>query len=98
VSIDLKRFYKSYFREYFIPLVILLYVAIYTILEPNWFTNSKGYIDAWIYWGAGDNPQLSYQNDFASTYYLQRYVVILPKIFFFYIFGSFWGQLAAGLL
>jgi hypothetical protein len=75
----------------------LVFFFISTLIHPLWFTNSKGYIDAWIYWGAGDNPSLSYQNDFASTYYLQRYVVIVPKILAFSLFGSFWGQLVVGL-
>jgi hypothetical protein len=74
----------------------LFFLALF-IVNPLWFTNSKNSIDPWIYWGAGDEPRLSYQNDFARTYYLQRYVVILPKILLFEVFGSFWGQLAVAI-
>jgi len=84
-------------RRFSFPIFFCAFFLFSTIIDPLWFTNSKGYIDAWIYWGAGDNPHLSYQNDFASTYYLQRYIVILPKIIFFYFFSSFWGQLVVGL-
>ena len=87
-----------YFKKLYFPLLFSVFFLVSTLIEPLWFTNSKGYIDAWIYWGAGDNPALSYQNDFASTYYLQRYIVIFPKIILFYLFGSFWGQLVVGLL
>ena len=83
--------------RYTLPLLFSAFFLVSTLIDPLWFTNSKGYIDAWIYWGAGDKPSLSYQNDFASTYYLQRYIVILPKIITFYFFGSFWGQLVTGL-
>ncbi len=85
-------------EKVYFPLLFSMFFLVSTLIDPLWFTNSKGYIDAWIYWGAGDNPSLSYQNDFASTYYLQRYTVIFPKIIFFYFFGSFWGQLVVGLL
>jgi len=74
-------------------LFVSTYVALFSLLNPVWFTNSKHSVDPWIYWGAGDEPRLSFQNDFARTYYLQRYVVILPKIIAFQVFGSFWGQL-----
>lgn len=87
---------KNVSKIYFIILFAFFFLVT-TIINPLWFTNSKGYIDAWIYWGAGDNPNLSYQNDFASTYYLQRYIVIFPKMFAFALFGSFWGQLVVGL-
>lgn len=87
---------KKLSKFYFLVLFTLFFL-VSTIINPLWFTNSKGYIDAWIYWGAGDNPSLSYQNDFARTYYLQRYVVIIPKILVFALFGSFWGQLVVGL-
>jgi hypothetical protein len=85
-------------EKVYFPILFSMFFLVSTLIDPLWFTNSKGYIDAWIYWGAGDNPGLSYQNDFASTYYLQRYTVIFPKIILFYLFGSFWGQLAVGLL
>lgn len=76
------------------PIIFLIiFLLFFSISNPLWFTNDQKYIDAWIYWGAGDNPQLSFQNDFARTYYLQRYVVILPQIISYFIFGSFWGQL-----
>jgi hypothetical protein len=92
-----KFFFTKSISDFYFPLLFSLFFLVSTFIDPLWFTNSKGYIDAWIYWGAGDNPRLSYQNDFASTYYLQRYVVIVPKILAFSLFGSFWGQLVVGL-
>ena len=88
---------KKNVSKFFFLVLFAFYFLVSTMIDPLWFTNSKGYIDAWIYWGAGDNPSLSYQNDFARTYYLQRYVVVIPKMFAFALFGSFWGQLVVGL-
>jgi len=93
----MRFFLTNSIKRFSFPFLFFVFFLVSTLIDPLWFTNSKDYIDSWIYWGAGDNPLLSYQNDFASTYYLQRYIVIFPKIIFFYFFGSFWGQLVVGL-
>jgi hypothetical protein len=66
-------------------------------LYPVWFTQDITAIDAWIYWGAGDNPQLSYMNNNGDLYYLQRYVIIGPQILFHFLFGPLYSQLAVGI-
>lgn len=75
----------------------ILAILSYTILNPNWFTTTTNSIDPWIYWGAGDNPLLTFANNFGQTYYLQRYVVILPQIVFNLIFGPYLSQLFVSL-
>jgi hypothetical protein len=75
----------------------ILAILSYTILNPNWFTTATASIDPWIYWGAGDNPSLSFANDFGQTYYLQRYVVLVPQIVFNQIFGPYLSQLFVAL-
>jgi len=72
-------------------------ILFFTILNPNWFTTTTNAIDPWIYWGAGDNPSLSFANNFGQTYYLQRYVVIAPQIVFNSIFGPYFSQLFVAL-
>ena len=67
------------------------------LFYPNWFTTNENTIDPWIYWGAGDNPELSYSNDFAQTYYLQRYAVILPQILFQSFLGPYFGTLGVAI-
>ena len=66
-------------------------------LYPVWFTQDISAIDAWIYWGAGNNPQLSYMNNNGDLYYLQRYVMIGPQIVFHFLFGPLYSQLALGI-
>lgn len=70
---------------------------IFLTFYPNWFTTSENTIDPWIYWGAGDNPELSFSNDFAQTYYLQRYAVIFPQILFQSILGPYFGALGVAI-
>ncbi len=86
------------FKKLILPGVIfLLSQLIFYLFYPNWFTTNENTIDPWIYWGAGDNPELSYSNDFARTYYLQRYVVILPQLIFQALLGPYFGTLGVGL-
>jgi len=86
------------FKKLILPGVIfLLSQLIFYLFYPNWFTTNENTIDPWIYWGAGDNPELSYSNDFARTYYLQRYVVILPQFIFQTLFGPYFGTLGVGI-
>ena len=54
-------------------------------------------VDSWFYWGAGDNPRLSYSNNFGDTYYLERYVLIVPQLFGQLLFGPFLGSLAVAI-
>lgn len=79
---------------FFYPYLPLL---LFTWSHPYWFTTSIETIDPWIYWGAGDNPDLSFSNQFGETYYLQRYVVIVPQLIFQIIFGPFYSQLIIAL-
>jgi hypothetical protein len=82
----------------FILVTHFVFLAVfYTITYPDWFTNYRFVIDPWIYWGVGDNPALSYSNEFGKTYYLQRYVVLLPQIVFNNIFGPYYSQLAVSI-
>ena len=67
------------------------------LFYPNWFTPNENAIDPWIYWGAGNNPELSYSNDFAQTYYLQRYAVIFPQILFQSFLGPYFGTLGVAI-
>lgn len=76
---------------------LILLISTFTLLSPNWFTTNTNTIDPWIYWGAGDNPKLSYSNGFADTYYLQRYVIIGPQIVVQFLFGPYWSQLVLAL-
>ncbi len=68
-----------------------------TASYPNWFTNDNAVIDPWIYWGVGDNPTLSYANEFGRTYYLQRYVVLVPQIVFNFLLGPYYSQFAVSV-
>lgn len=72
-------------------------VTIYSFRNPNWFTTFPISIDPWIYWGAGDNFRLSYLNGFENTYYLQRFILILPQVLAQNILGPYWSQLAVAL-
>jgi len=67
------------------------------LMFPVWFTQNVNSIDEWIYWGAGDNPTLSYLNNFGDLYYLQRYLVLLPQIISHGIFGPFYSQMITAL-
>lgn len=92
-GIDIIRLFKS-----FSPIIYsITLIFIYSVRNPNWFTTYPISIDAWIYWGAGDNPQLSYSNGFQDTYYLQRYVLIGPQILFQSFLGPYWSQLGISL-
>jgi hypothetical protein len=85
-------------KKLIIPGLIFLIIQLTLYLfYPNWFTTNENTIDPWIYWGAGDNLQLSYSNDFARTYYLQRYVVILPQFIFQTLLGPYFGTLGVGI-
>jgi hypothetical protein len=89
---------KKTFKNVLVLIYLISLVFIFTFLSPNWFTTNTDTIDPWIYWGAGDNPKLSYLNGFANTYYLQRYVIIIPQIFFQSLFGAYWSQLALWII
>lgn len=88
---NLARLYKSNWSYSF-------YFAAFTCLvnylqDHRWFTTSFYVIDPWIYWGAGNNLPLSYQSDFSSTYYLERYTINFQQILAQLIAGPYWSQL-----
>jgi hypothetical protein len=89
---------ESKFTSKFLPgFVFVISQIIIVSFYPNWFTTNENTIDPWIYWGAGDSPKLSYSNDFAQTYYLQRYAVIFPQIVFQSFLGPYFGTLGVAV-
>ncbi len=90
-------FLLSKYSRVVLALHFLFLVSLATISYSNWFTTNPDTIDPWIYWGVGDNPSLSFLNEFGKTYYLQRYVVLVPQVAFNFIFGPYYSQLAVSV-